>query len=200
MRPPFLTGGLTSLTGLTGLLLACTLPAASGLAQQVPPCRRGRVSYFAGTSCSQRSVTYTFPRDFFSFSSTGLQPLTADQVRIGMDPQGPYTMLIGFTDWDLNAPNESFTMTLHFSVTGGDRMEAWMHHCYTTGTGEVTASITVKTNPPVSSTAVCNATTQLERAPAARYTPGPVDAVVTIKASSGNGTAGLRSLGTHFGP
>lgn len=183
-----------------GLLLACTVPATSLTAQEVPPCRSGRASDYAGTTCRQRSVIYTFPRDFFSFSSSGIQALSADEVRINMDPQGPYTLLIGFADWNLDAPNESFTLTLHFSVSGGDKTEAWMHRCYATGTGEVSASITVNTNPPVTSTATCNATTLLERAPDSSYTPGPVEATVTIKASSGDGTAGLRSLGTHFKP
>jgi len=185
---------------LTGLVLACGLHAASLSAQQVPPCRSGRAADYAGITCSQRSVIYTFPHDFYSFSSSGIPSLPADKVRIFMDPQGPYTLLIGFTDWNLDAPNESFTMTLHFSVSGADKTEAWMHRCYTTGTGEVTASITLNTNPPVSSTAVCNSRTMVEFAPGASYPLGPVEATVTIKANSGNGTAGLRSLGTHFKP
>jgi hypothetical protein len=190
----------------SGLVLAAfvALPvkpaAAATSAQKVPTCRTGTVAEYAGTTCSQGTVIYTFPRDFYSYSGYGIQALSADSIQIRMDPNGPYTLLIGFADWNLNAPGQSFTITLHFSVSGGDKIESWLHECEVTSGGEVSGSITVNTNPPVTSTALCNSATSRERTRDVMYRPGPVDAVVTVKASSGDGTAGLKSFGTHFKP
>jgi hypothetical protein len=182
------------------VLLCCGLEVNSAFAQAGAPCRSGTVASYAGTSCTQGKVTYSFPRDFYTYSGSGKRPLAAESIRILMDPQGPYTFLIGFTNWNLDSPGESFEVRLHFSVTGADKLESWMHGCYVTGSGEVTGTITVNTDPPVSSTAVCNSSMYRERAPGEWFRAGPVEATVIIKAKSGDGTAGLRSFGTHFRP
>jgi hypothetical protein len=185
---------------LAALLIAGAACGASTFAQEAAPCQSGTVASYAGTTCSQGTVIYTFPRDFYSYSGSGVHSLAADAIHIRMDPQGPFTFLIGFTNWNLDTPGESFEVTLHFSVRGADKLESWMHGCYTTDGGEVSGSITVNTHPPVTSTAICNSEMSRERTRDETYPAGPVEATVTIKAKSGDGTAGLRSFGTHFKP
>jgi hypothetical protein len=183
-------------------LAACNLLAGGAEGQEsAPPCKDGTFASYAGTSCSQREIVYHFPENFYSFSGSGVPQIGADRVTVRMDPKGPYTLLIGFADWALQQSGQRFDITLNFSVSGGTKIESWIHGCEATGTAKVFASQTVKSNPPVTTTAFCDGNGNLrERTRDAFYGGGRVDTIVNIHLESGNGTANLRSLGTHYKP
>ncbi|HEY6290189.1 MAG TPA: hypothetical protein VI455_01325 [Terriglobia bacterium] len=183
------------------LVVAVSLFAGAAAAQGVEPCRNGTLASYAGTSCSQGQIVYHFPRNFYNFSGSGIATIGPERVLIRMDPQGPYTLLIGFADWALQKPGQSFDITLNFSVSGATKIESWIHRCEATGTARIYASQTVKTNPPVTTTTFCDGGGGMrERTRDVSYGGGTVDTVVSIHAESGTGTADFRSFGTHYKP
>jgi hypothetical protein len=167
---------------------------------QAPPCHAGTVASYAGTSCTTGGVVYTFPEDDYSFSGSGIEPIPASAVRILMDPNGPRTLLFASPKWSLNKPHQSFSIDIKFQVTGATITGGWQHNAEVTGDGKVSESTTVEGNPRAVSYSFRTASDGVDRAPAARFPDGTQDAVVNISASTGeNGSAYLRSYGTHFG-
>jgi hypothetical protein len=188
---------MKKLSIVTTLLLVA---ASVNRAAQAPPCRAGTVASYAGTSCTTGGVVYTFPEDDYSFSGSGIEPIPASAVRILMDPNGPRTLLFASPKWSLHKPHQSFSIDIKFQVTGATITGGWQHNAEVTGDGKVSESTTVEGNPRAVSYSFRTASDGVDRAPAARFPDGTQDAVVNISASTGeDGSAYLRSYGTHFG-
>ena len=182
------------------ITLLFALAIANTLRAEVPPCHAGTVASYAGTSCTTGGVVYTFPQDDYTFAGSGVDPIPASAVRILMDPQGPRTLLIGSPRWFLNKPHQSFSINIKFQVTGATITGGWQHNAEVTGDGKVSESTTVDGNPKAVSYSFRTASDGVDRAPAAHFPDGTQNVVVNISASTGdNGTAYLRTYGTHFG-
>ncbi|HVM47337.1 MAG TPA: hypothetical protein VMU04_04880 [Candidatus Acidoferrum sp.] len=155
---------------------------------------------YAGGSFSTGGVTYSFPTNDYAFSGTGVAPIPAGAVYLAPDPSGTNTILISCADWTLPAPNQSISMDIYFQATDADIQGGWQHSAAVTGDGSVSESTTVESTPPAVSTSFQTATNGVDPGQAAWFPDQPQNVTVHISLSSGNnGTASLRSYGTHFG-
>ncbi len=116
------------------------------------------------------------------------------------DPNGANTILFACTNWSLDQPNESLSMDIYFQVTNADVQGGWQHYAAVSGDGSVSESTIVAASPPAISTSFQTATNGVDQPPRVWFADVPQNVTVTISLSSGqNGTASLRSYGTHFG-
>jgi hypothetical protein len=160
----------------------------------------GTVASYAGQSFTTGGVTYSFPTNDYTFAGIGVAPIPASAVNLRPDPNGANTILISCTNWNLTQPNVSLDMDIYFQVTGADIQGGWQHSAVVTGDGSVSESTIVQTTPRAVSTSFQTAAGGVDLPPAVWFADSPQDAVVHISLSSGqNGTASLRSYGTHFG-
>jgi hypothetical protein len=96
----------------------------------VPPCARGTMASYIGTSCSQEATVYHWLS--YSCSSTpssiceGLGP-NGEKLTMAMDPNGPYTILMGETSlWNVTA-GQSVDVVIKGTVYGAFRNNNWPH-------------------------------------------------------------------------
>ncbi|HUI42055.1 MAG TPA: hypothetical protein VL523_08810 [Terriglobia bacterium] len=102
------------------------LPSGPG----VSACVSGTVSSYLGTSCSQGSTVY----HWLSYSCTSTPSsicngLGANGANLSMslDPQGPYTLLVGETDlWNVTA-GQSVDVVISGTVYGATHNNNWPH-------------------------------------------------------------------------
>lgn len=163
----------------------------------VAPCKNGNADIYAGTTCRQGGVTYTFPLDFYAYSGAWIKAIPASAIKIMMDPSGPQTFLISSSAWNLTKSGQSFNITLHFTVSGATKSGEWAHGCAVTDDGGMMEITTIDTAPATSLITYCTAKQNVELAPA-HIAAGKHNVVVNIRGKSQHGTANLQSYGTHF--
>jgi hypothetical protein len=160
----------------------------------------GTVASYAGQGFTTGGVTYSFPTNDYSFAGIGVTPIAASTINLRPDPNGPNTILISCNNWNLGLPDESVSINIYFQVTGADVQGGWQHSTVATGDGSVSESTTVQVNPPAVSTSFQTANSGTDLGQEAWFAEAPQNVVVHITLSSGlNGTASLKSYGTHFG-
>jgi hypothetical protein len=198
------------------------------VAADVKPCANGTVANYLGSSCSQGAAVTTWLT--YSCTSTPDSICAAlgangSNVNIRMDPQGPYTFLVGKTTlWNVKA-GQKVDVVIGGTVYGARGNGNWPHFERMKGqTGDGTEeNITtvdcgtncLDANKGVSDV-LCSATSPAETCVDQRK-PGPYvkyqtqfqaappehpyPFTIEIKLNGGNhGTATLYSLGAHLGP
>lgn len=196
----------------------------------VPACVTGTVSSYLGTSCSEGASVYHW--DSYTCTSNpssicdALGP-NGSNVSMALDPQGPFTILIGKTSaWDVTA-GQNVDVKITGSVYGADSNQNWPHFRGIPGcTGDgiednkttVACSATgncLDSNNGVSEV-LCSLTSPLANGvdessiaaygayratfnPAPSSSPYPLTIEITLNGGT-NGSAALFSVGTHLIP
>jgi hypothetical protein len=139
-----------------------------------------------GGPSSLSTVTYKFPKNFYSI--VGIPGVTAKDITVRLDPNGPYTLLVGSQKWN-PGPRQNFKLTLHFTVKGATKIGSWIHDCR----GAVLASITAELRTPVTAAATCS--NPIVYASYNDVGETPANVAIGLEALSK-----MRSFGIHFHP
>jgi len=233
----FRCGAPVKLAGLGALAVLTIGCGGGGGAQPAVPsvpagpaaCVTGTVASYIGTTCSQGNTVYNWlsysctstPSSIcFSLGSNG------SNIQIALDPQGPYTLLVGRTAaWRVTA-GQSVDVVISGTVYGARSNGNWPHFKGFPGqTGDGTEESTTRVNCATSAgcldahqgvsdilcsatSPVANCTEQPTIAPYTRYranfnaapSTAPYGLSIEVKLNGNSGTASLYSLGTHLIP
>jgi hypothetical protein len=165
------------------------------------PCSQGPITYgWTGIACKSTPST-------LCSGMTGATP-----VQVKLDPQGAYTLLIGYFSaapypWAVGK-GQTVDLMISGTVTGSTKNANWPHDQLITGDGRVDEITTVlcganciKANG-ISHT-FCDSTSCVNANDlnGGTYNNGTYDFTIEFKLSGGTaGTATLKSLGTHLAP
>jgi hypothetical protein len=193
------------------ILLLSLFGVPSGALAQVSACQTAVLSTLANVTCVRGEFTITYP-DLdhiwaFTPSGPGTPVLTADDIVLVMDPNGPNAILIGAAGhWSTG-----------WSVTAGQRMEGTIYFTVSstsgkTGLAQLGASVTedgsvylannIDSNPPVVSSLTCNSqacTGDNWGKSFIHFQPGTYSASYNFVIDGGTGgTAALQEGSEHF--
>lgn len=192
-------------------------------------CVTGTVASYLGTSCSEGGTGYHWSS--YTCTSTPSSICTAlgtngSNIQMGLDPKGPYTLLVGRTSkWNVTA-GQSVDVVISGTVYGAKRNANWPH--FNGGRGQtgngteenittvacITSAACLDSHNGVSdvlcsdTSPAANCTDQSTIGPygpaEATFNPAsasaPYGLTIEIKLNGNSGTASLYSVGTHLIP
>ncbi len=196
---------------LMSIILLFLFSVPSGALTPAPPCQTSILAQLANVTCSRGDYTITYPdlAQIWQFSSSGpgAPVLTANDVVVVMDSNGPNAILIGSaehwsTGWQVTA-GQTMTGTISFTLTapGGMTSLAQLGGAATED-GSTYLANNVDSVPPAVSSITCT----VQSCPGnntglsfVHFTPGTYSASFTFTLDGGtNGTAALQMGSEHF--
>ncbi len=191
------------------VLLLFSIPLAAATA--APPCKTAALSQLANVTCTRGDYTVSYP-DLahiwqFTSSGPGAPAITAADVVVVMDSNGPLAILIGssqqwLTGWQVTA-GQTITGTVNFTVTAPNGITGLAQlGGAVTEDGSVYLANNIDTNPPTVSSITCTE----QSCPAnnwgksfIHFAPGTYNATYTFTLDGGTrGTAALQMGSEHF--